>query len=679
MDTRRHAPLARSRTLVRQDRSRQLPQVYLGRRRRPLPDVYHADHAEHRPEGRFRWLLSTVLAATVGGAAIAVMIVGSMEEKSSDGILPSLERFRQNAMKPFNLPTNRAEDGLKWATPKSDKLQVASGVRSVKQVIHESMRQRRSGREFIKIKPYARITAKLAPIPDDSAYEIPPFNPFKLYSAGKKQKRTGIAGALSDGVKVQVVELLGGILPAQDGQELDNDEVTNLVSKANGDGSEAGNTLIRASFNPAGANSLLRETPAQRAARTAPEPIPPQTTVLVKTGGDNSDPSGDVDIDNAEQKAVRVKRGDTLIKLIVAEGAELWQAKEMVEEAKDIFPPSAFKPGQEVHFTLVPSVNRQGKLEPIRFSIFSAGQIHRVTVKRDASGSYTASRDLADGSVARALVKSLNQGPTPTTLYASLYHAALSQGIKPETVLQILRIHAYDTDFRQRVRIGDSAEFFFDVKDDNTDSAKPETLLSTTITSGGATKKFYRFRSKDGRVDYFDEYGNNSKKFITRKPVRSGQVRLTSGYGMRFHPVRRIRRMHTGIDWAAPRGTPIMAAGNGTIEQIGRKGGNGNYIRIRHANGYKTAYSHMRKFAPGLRQGSKVRQGQVIGQVGNTGLSTGPHLHFEVLVNNQFINPMRMRVPQERRLRGRDLAAFQKERSRIDALARHVPVKTELK
>ena len=301
-----------------------------------------------------------------------------------------------------------------------------------------------------------------------------------------------------------------------------------------------------------------------------------------------------------------------------------------------------------------------------------------MTIARDDAGAYKASANPVDGVVARALVNSLNDSGTRTSLYASLYFTALSQGIPADTIFRILRIHAYDTDFRRRVRPGDSAEFFFDVNEDESNSGKLETLLSTAITSGGRTRKFYRFRSADGRVDYFDEHGNNSKKFLNRKPVRGSQVRLTSGYGMRLHPIRRVRRMHTGIDWAAPRGTPIMAAGNGTVEEIVFKRGNGKYIRIRHANGYKTAYSHMQRFARGLRTGDKVRQGQVIGSVGNTGSSTGPHLHFEVLVNNQFINPMRMRVPRQRRLRGRDLAAFQKERARIDALARRAPVKTEL-
>jgi murein DD-endopeptidase MepM/ murein hydrolase activator NlpD len=137
--------------------------------------------------------------------------------------------------------------------------------------------------------------------------------------------------------------------------------------------------------------------------------------------------------------------------------------------------------------------------------------------------------------------------------------------------------------------------------------------------------------------------------------------------------------MHTGIDWAAPTGTPILAAGNGTIEEAGRKGYNGNYVRIRHANGYQTAYSHMSRFAPGAAPGVKVKQGQIIGYIGTTGLSSGPHLHFEVLVNNQFVNPATIEDQRERQLAGKDLAEFVKERNRIDELMRSAPVLTASK
>jgi murein DD-endopeptidase MepM/ murein hydrolase activator NlpD len=188
--------------------------------------------------------------------------------------------------------------------------------------------------------------------------------------------------------------------------------------------------------------------------------------------------------------------------------------------------------------------------------------------------------------------------------------------------------------------------------------------------------KYYRFRTPDGVIDFYNPQGSNSRKFLMRKPISAG--RFTSGFGYRRHPLLGINKMHTGVDWAAPVGTPIFAAGNGSIEMAGRHGGNGNYIRIRHGNGYKTAYSHMSRFAPGMKAGAKIRQGDLIGYVGSTGMSTGPHLHYEVLINSRFTNPLKLHVPRSRQLNGRLLAEFRKEMTRIDELMHRSPVKTRV-
>jgi murein DD-endopeptidase MepM/ murein hydrolase activator NlpD len=264
-----------------------------------------------------------------------------------------------------------------------------------------------------------------------------------------------------------------------------------------------------------------------------------------------------------------------------------------------------------------------------------------------------------------------------SSLYASLYQAALSQGVPPETIEQVLRILAYEADFRRKARNTDTVEFFFDLKDEDKGAeGAPGELLYTALTSGGENQRYYRFRTPDGHVDYYDEYGSNSKKFLLRRPLRTDvDVRLASGFGFRFHPLLNARKMHTGVDWATAMGTPIIAGGTGVIEEVGPKGQYGNYIRIRHANGYQTAYGHMSRFAQGIREGVKVRQGQVIGYVGNTGFSTGPHVHYEVLVNNRWVDPLSIQVPQERKLTGRQLADFQKERARLDDLMRRPPVR----
>ena len=229
------------------------------------------------------------------------------------------------------------------------------------------------------------------------------------------------------------------------------------------------------------------------------------------------------------------------------------------------------------------------------------------------------------------------------------------------------------------MRVADSVELFFDVKEEDNDreGALGE-LLATSLSTGGETQKYFRFRSVDGVIDYYDEHGNNSRKFLMRRPVRGEGIRRADGFGWRRHPLLGILRRHAGIDWAGPPGTPIMAAGSGVVEEAGRKGEYGNYVRIRHANGYQTAYGHLQRFAPGVSPGVRVTQGQVVGLIGTTGLSTGPHLHFEVLVNSQQVDPMTIPVPKERKLEGKQLVEFQKERVRIEELTRRNPVSAKV-
>ena len=189
--------------------------------------------------------------------------------------------------------------------------------------------------------------------------------------------------------------------------------------------------------------------------------------------------------------------------------------------------------------------------------------------------------------------------------------------------------------------------------------------MFASLTNGGETKKFYRFQTPDdGIVDYYDETGKSAKKFLVRKPLSQGIMR--SGFGSRRHPLLHYTRMHTGVDWAAPLGTPIYASGNGVIDKVGWESGYGKYVRIRHSNGYETAYGHMTAFARSTQPGARVRQGQVIGYVGSTGLSTGPHLHYEILVNGRFVDPLRLKLPRGRVLDGPLLVNFEQERDRLD-------------
>ena len=669
MDTKRHAPLGRRRVHLRLDQPHARWQGH-ARARRQAGDIYVSDHADTRQGGRFSWLVSTCLAAAVGVLAILVVIAGSTDTReTAGGMLSSLQRARNASLGSLQLPTAPI-DGLRWAIPKTDRLLIPSGAMATKFVILDAMRQRRGNRDYILNKPYARLVARLAPITKAEAQRIPPFNPFKLYANTTPIDAAEPAEDGQQDAVVKIVDLLGGVMPNEDGQELTTEEVVEAVAR-----------LQAAVQDPA----LLRPgmsadagTPGDAlvASKSAAEPLPPNTSVLPKSVLEAEDPTDD--LAGREVRVVKAQRGDTLARLLQRLGTETWQARAMTDAARNALSEGALQPGQEVHVTLVPSVVRANRMDPVRVSVFGEGHDHKVTVARNAAGEFVASASPIDERMINAEVNDDEQ-PQASSLYASLLTTAERQGVPHDLILQILKIHAYETDFRQRVRAGDGFELFFEVKDEDKGiEGSLGELLATAVTSAGETHRFYRFRTSDGLVDYYDEQGNTSRKFLMRRPVRGEDVRITSGFGVRRHPILQVPKMHTGVDWACAMGTPIMAAGSGVIEEAGRKGEYGNYIRIRHANGYKTAYGHMSRFASGVSEGVKVRQGQIIGYVGSTGLASGPHVHFEVLVNSSYVDPMSIQVPREHQLAAKQLADFQKERLRIDELMRRNPVLTRV-
>ncbi len=257
------------------------------------------------------------------------------------------------------------------------------------------------------------------------------------------------------------------------------------------------------------------------------------------------------------------------------------------------------------------------------------------------------------------------RGDLPT-VYDGIYRAAFSYGMSRPMTRQLIQLLASDVDFQAKLNPADEIEVFFSQPDTEDQATEDSQLLYVQATFGGHTRTFYRFQMEDGVVDYFDEEGRSARQFLLRNPVPNG--RFTSGFGGRRHPILGYTRMHTGVDWAAPRGTPIIASGNGLVEQAGWTGGYGRQTVIRHANGYKTSYSHQSAIAEGVVEGARVRQGQVIGYVGSTGLSSGNHLHYELMVNGTKVDPMRVRLPVERALKGEELEVFLQERERIDDL-----------
>ncbi len=662
MDLKRHAPLGRARVRFATASIRSRPHAYLGKGGRPLAEIYISDHAESLRGGRFRWLLSTCLAAMVGAIAIVVVVAGSTEsETHTAGLLDGLEKRLNSAPLSLRLRTTTKGDGLSWAVHPQDRMLIPSRASAMRAYIRDGVKQRRDNRDYIMPKYYVRVVAKLGPVSKSAVKSVPAFDPFKLYANSAPLDMDEAGGAQLE-AKTQIIEL-NGILPIEDGQEMQVADVASLIVR-----------IQAARSEPAAAGGELLAERAQRAADLET----PQTTVVHKTTFEDE---ADDDADVRELAPIKVQRGDTLPRILARLGAQAWQVRAMTAASRSMFPESALLPGYEVRGTVLPAATRAGG-ELVRFGIYDEFGAHKVTVTRNATGEYVPSSTPGEGRIVAATLSDRDQ-VQDNSLFASLHATIATQEVPSDVIMQIMRIHAYATDFRQPVRPGDGVEFFFEMKgEDRGIDGDLGDLLATAITAGGVTQKFYRFSSTDGSIDFYDAEGSTSRKFLMRRPVRGEDVRLTSGFGLRRHPLLMTAKMHTGVDWACAPGTPIMAAGNGVIEEAGAKGEYGNYVRVRHANGYKTAYAHMQKFAPGVGAGVQVLQGQIIGYVGSTGLSSGPHLHYEVLVKNTYdssyshVDPRAIQVPNDRTLAGKDLADFKRELTRIEGLLRRPPVAT---
>ena len=252
-------------------------------------------------------------------------------------------------------------------------------------------------------------------------------------------------------------------------------------------------------------------------------------------------------------------------------------------------------------------------------------------------------------------------------IHNSIYESLKKIDTPDEIIMEFVQLYSFDIDFQRDIRKGNKIKIFFEIYTDSQNNyIKSGNINFSEIILDDESYELYRFQSEgDEFVEYFDSDGKSATKALMKTPING--ARLSSGFGMRKHPILGYNKKHQGVDFAAPTGTPIMAAGTGHIEFVGNNGGAGKYIRIKHLNGYKTSYSHLSKYASGIQKNVKVRQGQVIGYVGNTGLSTGPHLHYEVIFNGKRINPMKMKLPSGKQLKDKNLEIFLAEKERINA------------
>jgi murein DD-endopeptidase MepM/ murein hydrolase activator NlpD len=349
------------------------------------------------------------------------------------------------------------------------------------------------------------------------------------------------------------------------------------------------------------------------------------------------------------KRAVKIEPGDALGVVMEKQGVGNSETSKIISAMKEHYDPRDIRAGQIIKLNFEKYRNDDAQIEQ-RFKelLIPLDRVKTLIVARADDG--FASR--IDEKEVKKIVKAKR-----AEVQVSLYGSAAKAGIPKNIVANAIRIYSWNVDFQRDIRSKDKLEVMYEsYETEEGHVAKLGEILYAKLTLGNREIPLYRFEMEDGRVDYFQPDGTSIKRTLMKTPVDG--ARMSSGFGMRRHPILGYNKMHKGVDFAAPTGTPIYAAGDGVVERAGRNGGYGKYVRIRHNSKLKTAYAHMHRIRSSVKNGARVKQGQVIGYVGSTGRSTGPHLHYEVLLNNKQVNPRSVNLPTGEELTGKEKQKF---------------------
>jgi murein DD-endopeptidase MepM/ murein hydrolase activator NlpD len=612
-----------------------------------------------------QWFAGTILTALCGAALMGGAVFTSLDGETNFASLPErVEVALRGAL---------GVSGDKLGARKSDRLPTAEEPTFARQVIRVSTITRAGNHEVVRVRPFVRLAGNLSLTVSDLSANIPAFNPQRMLAdagPGANASAEDAPAAEPDAEVAFVMRDLAPMMPKLRIALLSpNDEVLARVREA-ADWSNKNTNQMPAADNITGiklayAGVGTADPYAGFEARIVPENITllPKTTQQA-TGG------------NAfNERVIVAKKGDTINSVLRDLQASAEDIGAIVKLLGARGREGGIKEGQKLRVLMAAVPGQPQRLQPIRVIIASDAQVDAVVALSD-TGKYV-SVDVKNVDTEIADNTEGNDDPNDASgvrLYQSVYETALRNQIPRPIIDELIRIYSYDVDFQRKVQPGDSFEVLYAGEEETPAADSRSDVLFAALTVGGESKKFYRFQSPDdGLVDYYDDAGKSAKKFLVRKPLVEGIMR--SSFGIRRHPILGYTKMHTGVDWAAPTGTPIYAAGNGVVEKVGWESGYGKFVLIRHNNGYESAYGHMSAFARATEEGKRVRQGQVIGFVGSTGLSTGSHVHYEIRVNGRFVDPMRIKLPRGRELQGPMLASFEQERERLDGIMARKPAR----
>ena len=608
-----------------------------------------------------QWFSGTILTALCGAALMGGAVYIALDGEANFAALP--ERV-EAALRGTLTGGERAAQIAR----KTDKLPASGETNAARHVIRMSAPVRSGDREFMRQRAFVRVASNLSLTTSELSANVPKFNPARLLmdnGRGNAVAADDTPGAEPDAEVSFVTRDLASVLPrAKIAAAIARDDVIAQVRDVAAWTGSGPSRQMTASLGPMDATGSTRSAYAAEGGEADPYAgfeariVPENITLLPKSAGKASGP------DAWNERAVTVKKGESAQSILRDQGASAEDIRSLAAVLGPRGRDGGLREGQKLRIMFAPD---GGRLRVVRIIVVGDSAVEAVVALSD-TGKYVAVdvQSLSSGGTEVAEADEDDENDTSAVrLYQSIYETAMRNQVPRPVIDDLVRIYSYDVDFQRRAAPGDSFEVLYSGEEDI--DARNNDVLFAALTVGGETKKFFRFQSPDdGIVDYYDETGKSAKKFLVRKPVGAGIMR--SGFGFRRHPILGYSKMHTGVDWSAPYGTPIFASGNGMVERVGWEGGYGKYVRVKHNNGYETAYGHMSAFARGIEPGKKVRQGQVIGFVGSTGLSTGAHVHYEIVVNGRFVDPMRIRLPRGRVLEGPMLAGFEKERERIEGI-----------
>ncbi|KRQ93723.1 M23 family metallopeptidase [Bradyrhizobium valentinum] len=620
-----------------------------------------------------QWFSGTILTGLCGAALIGGAVFASLDGEMTFAKVP--ERVEGALRGAFGANDRTV------TLHKSDRLPPPGESTASRNVMRVSTVTRVGNRDVMRVRPFVRISGNLSMTTSDLSSKIPPFNAQRMLTdvgttAQAASEDPNNPEAVEPDAEVSfVTKDLATVLPkAKLAAVVALDEVLMRVRDAaswRGSGGVRYTALANAAADASGVQSDLKLAYATEGNVSDPyagfetRVVPENVTLLPKTKDQitGGNPSG--------ERVHIVKKGDSIASILRDQGATPDEARAVALTLGARGRDGGLKEGQKVRILMAPSgLGPAARLQPYRVIVANETTVEAVAALSDV-GKYVAVDVQSMNTVAEAATGKDDDDDddddgSGVRLYQSIYETALRNKVPAAVIEDMVRIYSYDVDFQRKVQPGDSFDVFFAGDDEATPSTEKTEVLFASLTVGGETKKYYRFQTPDDSVvDFYDETGKSAKKFLVRKPVSNAIMR--SGFGGRRHPILGYTKMHTGVDWATPYGTPIFASGNGVVEKVGWEGGYGKYVRLKHNNGYETAYGHMSAFAKGMEPGKRVRQGQVIGFVGSTGMSTGAHVHYEILVNGRFVDPMRVKLPRGRSLEGGLLTSFEKERDRLDA------------